>query len=89
MNLKRYRVSLEKVIPDPEIRNPFLTFRTAESLFESKIKVLIRTWEFEAVNEEEIRRLFVEATVGGISAVQGMKIRSIEEIKETKTTAEI
>lgn len=76
--MKRYRVSLEKVLSD--MRNPFLAFKTAESFEGATTKVLVRTWEFEAKNEQEVRRLFAEAQQAGIEHVKGMRIRSIEEI---------
>lgn len=78
--IKRYRVTLEKVLPDPSIRNPFSAFRTAESFEGATCKVLVRTWEFDAKNEKEVRRLFDEAKSSGEPQVQGMRIRSIEEI---------
>lgn len=78
--MKRFRVSLEKCLPDPTIRNPFLAFRTAESFEGATVKVLVRTWEFEAEDEQEVRRLFDEAKQDGVSQVQGMHIRSIDEI---------
>jgi hypothetical protein len=78
--VRRFRVSLEKILPDPEIRNPFLAFRTAESFENARCKVLVRTWELDAADEDEVRRLFEEVKRDGEPQVMGMKIRSIEEI---------
>lgn len=77
--MKRYRVSAEKVLGD--FRNPFLAFRTAESFEGATCKVLVRTWEFEAKDEREIRQLFAIAKLDGEPQVQGMKIRQIEELQ--------
>jgi len=82
--VRRFRVSLEKILPDPDIRNPFLAFRTAESFEHARCKVLVRTWEFDAADEDEVRRLFEEAKRDGEPQVQGMKIRNIEEIPQTR-----
>lgn len=76
--MKRYRVSVEKVLNS--VRNPFLAFRTAESFEGATCKVLARTWEFEAKSEAEVRALFEEAKRDGEPQVQGMQIRSIQEI---------
>jgi len=77
---RRFRVSLEKLLPDPNIRNPFLAFRTAESFEHAQCKVLVRTWEFDAVDEQEVRMLLEEAKRNGEPQVMGMKIRSIEAL---------
>jgi hypothetical protein len=76
--MRRYRVTLEKVLGD--WRNPFLAFKTAESFEGATCQVLTRTWEFEAKDEQEVRRLFEEAKREGIEQVRGMRIRSIEQI---------
>lgn len=76
--MKRFRVSVEKVMSD--MRNPFLAFKTAESFEGATTKVLVRTWEFEAKDEQEVRKLFAEAKQQGIEGVKGMRIRSIQEI---------
>lgn len=70
---RRFRVSLEKILPDPDMRNPFLAFRTAESFENARCKVLVRTWEFDAVDEDEVRWLFEEAKRDGEPQVIGLK----------------
>lgn len=80
--LKRFRVSLEKFLPDPSLRNPFAAFRTAESFEGAKCKVLVRTWEFDAIDESHVRRLFDEAKKDGLPQVEGMRIRTIEQIQK-------
>lgn len=62
------------------MRNPFLAFQTAESFEGATCKVLVRVWEFDAADEAEVRRLFEEAKRDGEPQVQGMRIRSIEDI---------
>lgn len=86
--MKRYRVSAEKVLPDSTFRNPFLAFRTAEAFEGATSKVLVRTWEFDAKDEQEVRRLFEEAKREREPQVQGMSIRSIEEIPLPKVEVE-
>ena len=78
----KYRVQCERVLDG--VRNPFLAFRTAESLEGVMTKVLVRTWEFEATDEAEVRILFTQAKKMGEPQLFGMKIRSIEEIENEK-----
>lgn len=78
--MNRYRVSVERVLPDPRVRNPFRQFRTAESIGDATCKVLVRTWEFEAKDECEVRKLFEEAKQSGEPKLLGMKLRAIENI---------
>ncbi len=74
--MKRFRVTLEKCLPDPAIRNPFLALR----IDGATVKVLVRTWEFDSDDEQEVRGLLDEAKQDGEPQVRGMRIRSIEEI---------
>lgn len=76
----KYRVSLERILPGPAIRNPFTAFRTAETFYGATCKVLVRTWELDATDEADVRRLLDEARAENVPGVQGMKLRSIERI---------
>jgi len=73
--MKCFRVELQKSLPNPEIRNPFLI--PIECF--GDCKVLVRVWEFEAEDETEVRRLYEKALSIGEPQVQGMAIRSIRE----------
>ncbi len=72
---RRFKVTCAK--PLAEHRNPFLV----KDIFgQPPTKILCRTWEFDAKDETEVRRLFKEAQDGGEPQVQGFSIRTIEDI---------
>lgn len=74
--VRRFRVTCSKPLPNPDIRNPFRVSIHSFPL----CKTLCRTWEFDAQNEAEVRRLFKEAKRDGEPQVKGMSISRIEDI---------
>jgi hypothetical protein len=78
--MPRFRVELHRRIRDnyhsPE-PNPFLAPIPAPGRTNS---MSVRSWEFEAKDEDEVRKLLQEAHDKGIANVQGYSLRSIERL---------
>lgn len=81
--MARFKVAIHRRIRDnynaPE-PNPFLAPIPAPGLTHS---MSVREWEFEAADEDEVRRLFKEAQESGVGNVQGYSLRSIERLSPT------
>lgn len=77
--MPRYRVELEGPPIRPvgmAPRNPFLV-RDISRLTEQR---LVRTWEFAADSEQEVRRLLDVARAFDLENVRGFNLRSISEL---------
>lgn len=78
--MPRFKVSLHRRIrryatgPEP---NPFLAPIPAPGKTHS---MLVREWEFDASDDDEVRRLLQEARDAGFGNVIGFSLRSIERI---------
>lgn len=71
-----WRVTTCRNEPAHDLRNVF----RARNVFESAGQTRYRTYEFEAADTDECRRLFAEAQAHGIEDVRGFEICEIEEI---------
>ena len=75
-----FKVTLSKHSPPHHgpMFNPFLI----RDLWAPSLRgsTTFRTWEFEAVDEDDVRRLFAEARAQRISQVEGFELASIEQI---------
>jgi len=71
-----YRVTISK--PKPKWKNPFLQLRVPER--DDKHEVIAREWEFEAKDEDEVRKLFWEAK--DHPNVKGFELRSIKKLRD-------
>ena len=69
--MNKFKVTLQRKLPKEG--NPFYPGRINETA-----KVMIRTWEIEAENEEEIRKYYEEAKLQDLDNVRGFDLRSIE-----------
>lgn len=77
--MPRFTVTLQRRLRDNCNRpapNPFLAPLPHP---DKKCTMSIRTWNFEAKDEAECRRLLDEAYAAGIPGVQGYTLRSIDE----------
>ena len=72
-----FKVEAEKVMW-PKDFNPF-KLRGVE-LIMGKVDIRIKTWEFIAESEEEVKRLWQEAQDNGVSGVFGYKLSSITRL---------
>jgi hypothetical protein len=78
--MPRFKVALHRRIrenyhsPEP---NPFLAPIPAPGVVHS---MSIREWEFDAKDEDEVRRLLEEAREQGVANVAGYHLRSIERV---------
>lgn len=74
-----FRVELDRVIHTPGERdhNPFL--RDIWNL--PPVHRTVRSWEFEAKDEAEVRKLLKEAIAQNLPNVRGFNLRCITEIK--------
>lgn len=82
--MAKFKVALHRRIRDnyssmPE-PNPFLAPIPAPG---GTHRMLVREWEFEARDEDEVRRLLKEAQDSGIGNVQGFSLRSIERLPDS------
>lgn len=74
-----FRVEATKALW-PEGHNPF-NKRSAELLF-GKVQVSIKSWEFYAENEDQVRRLWQEAIDQGVTQIIGYQLSSIVAIND-------
>ena len=77
--MPKFKVELERPAPsEGQTRNPFVGGICGN------ITMSIRSWEFEAKDEAEVRRLLDEAIAQNIPNVRGYRLRSIQEIRPGK-----
>jgi hypothetical protein len=62
----------------PKDFNPF-RLRSAE-LMNGKVKISVKTWQFEAKNKKEVERLWQEAQDNGVTEVFGYKLGTITQL---------
>jgi hypothetical protein len=75
----KFRVELERPAPREFFRNPF---RAPMPSVGATIPMRVRSWEFEAKDEAEVRRLLQEAQDQDIDNVRGFRLRSITQIQD-------
>lgn len=72
-----FRVTLDRVAANQDLpRNPF--FCRIEHM--PPVRRLCRTWEFEAKDEADVRRLLDEARAAGVDNVRGFSLRQIARV---------
>lgn len=84
--MAKFRVELHRRMrddysgmPDP---NPFLRAMPSDG---ANVNMAVRSWEFEASDEAEVRRLLREAYAADVPGVQGFTLRSIERIPGSRS----
>lgn len=79
-----FRVELERRIfgPNERPRNPFFAGLPPEN---ATHEISVRSWEFEAKDETEVRALLAEARVHDIGTVRGYRLRSIQKLPDQTT----
>jgi hypothetical protein len=73
--MPKFRVKIEKPI-NGRGHNPFKPVNINQ-----RIKASIRVFEFEAKDEDEVKKYFYEAKAADLPNVRGYKLRSIERIE--------
>lgn len=71
-----FRVELDRRLfrPGEHNRNPFYASIPAPG---KTIEMSVRSWDFEAKDEAEVRKLLTDAQEQGIGNVRGYRLRSI------------
>lgn len=72
--MSTFIVTLKKEASLLRTRNPFIPL----SILANTNSPNLRIWEFEAKDEEEVRRLYNEAKASGLPLVQGFQLHEIK-----------
>lgn len=82
--MPRFKVALHRRCRDSysgHEPNPFLRPMPSDTATK---RMLVREWEFEAKDENEVMKLWEEAQRLRISAVEGFTLRSIQRLPESE-----
>lgn len=82
--MKRFRVTTSRSELRDKVRNPFLV----KYIMDLPSRTIFRTYEFEAEDEAECRRLFAEAQKERILEVIGFTVCKIEELPPLTSEAQ-
>ena len=76
--MPQFKATATKYTPGERPRNPFLVRDIFSSRWAGTTER--RTWEFDAADEAEVRRLFAEAQSMGVEQVVGFALESVTPV---------